>query len=214
MVDILGPRTLVPTQCLVLDCPGAAEHMWTQVDSSHHGIENWPLCGEHYVGIVSGEPWKPVHDARSPRRWLLMDNDASTAKSMPQPWTLDHLTRRHWSITNRSGFTARSVTFIACGPLLISGRKDWATNIDHLDDGHGYAVTGTAGWGGTHAKPEIRVTWYSNDRPDKVKVATLGWPGLPIHSPNLPVEVVQRPGGPWRPPTGASPSTSSRSAGV
>ena len=179
---------------MVLDCPVVAEHMWTQVDSAHRGIENWPLCGEHYLGIVSGEPWEPVHDhPRSPHRWLLMDNDESTHKSLPQLWTLDHLVRRHWSITNRSGCTARSVTFIACGPLLISGRKDWATNIDQLDDGQGYAVTGTASWGSTITKPEIRVTWYSNDRPDKMKVATLRWPAAAVSFPGPPRQDRPRP---------------------
>jgi len=129
--------------------------------------------------------------ARGKRQGVRPGDDAQVPYShlitaMPKAWTLDHLIRKHWSITNRSGYTARSVTFTTTGPLMISGRKDWKADIDQLEDGQGYAVTGTAGWSSTVNKPEIRVTWFSDDRAEEMKVATLRWPASAISFPGVP----------------------------
>ena len=104
---------------------------------------------------------------------------------LPRPWTLDRLIRRQWSITNRSGSTARSVTFTASGTLMISGSRDWTTTVAHLENGQGYAITGSAGWGSTVDKPEIRVTWFNKD-PAEMKGVTLRWPASAISFPGVP----------------------------
>ena len=57
---------------------------------------------------------------------------------MRQPWTLDRMIRQQWSITNRSGSTARSVTFAASGALMIFGQREWTIHVDRLDAGQGY----------------------------------------------------------------------------
>ena len=117
-------------------------------------------------------------DAEAPHRHL--------TQPMPKLWTLDHLIRKQWSITNRSGYTARSVRFTACGALMISGRNDWTANIDQLDDGQGFAITGASGWGSTINQPEIRVTWLSEDRPAEMQAATLRWPASARSFPGVP----------------------------
>jgi len=84
-------------------------------------------------------------DAKAPHRQL--------TQPMPKLWTLDHLIRKPWSITNRSGYTTRSVRFTTCGALTLSSRINWTANIDQLDDGQGFAICGTAGWGSTINQP-------------------------------------------------------------
>lgn len=96
--------------------------------------------------------------------------------AMRQPWTLDHLVRAQWSITNRSGYTARLVTFTAYGALIISGRRDWTATVDELHDRQGYGLTGMSAWGSTFNMPEICVTWFSDHQPDCMRVVTLQWP--------------------------------------
>ena len=98
-------------------------------------------------------------------------------------WTLDHLIRHQWSITNRSGYTARSVAFVASGALRISGSPDWTATVDQLGDGQGYGICATSAWGSTFHKPEIRVTWFSDDQPDQRSGITLHWPASAISFP-------------------------------
>jgi hypothetical protein len=104
---------------------------------------------------------------------------------LPKLWTLDHLIRRQWSITNRSGATARSVTFTASGALVISGRPEWTAHIGELGDCHGFAITGTSGWGSTFNQPQIRVTWLTDDRRDQMQAYTLRWPTSAISFPGV-----------------------------
>ena len=107
---------------------------------------------------------------------------------MRQQWTLDRLIRRHWSITNRSGHTARSITFTASGALVIFDRQGWTTTVDHLETGQGYPVVALAAWGSTIHTPELRVTWFSDQEPGHLKVTTLHWPASAISFPGAPLE--------------------------
>ena len=111
------------------------------------------------------------------------------APPMPKQWTLDHLVRRQWSITNRTGATARSVTFTASGALTISGRQGWTDHIGELSDRQGFAITGTSGWGSTFNQPEIHVTWLSDGRGEEMQACTLRWPTSAISFPGVPRQV-------------------------
>ena len=104
----------------------------------------------------------------------------------PQPWTLDRLIRQQWSITNRSGHTARSVTFTAHGALAVFGRRDWMMAIDQLDADQGYAITATSTWGSTIERPLIDVTWFDDRQPDGLLLATLRWPASAVGYPGGP----------------------------
>jgi len=108
--------------------------------------------------------------------------------AMPQPWTLDRLIRQQWSITNRSGYSARSVTFAASGALVVFGRRDWTILIDRLDSGQGYPISAMSAWGSTIYPPEIQVTWFSDQLPDHMRVATLHWPASAISFPGAPLQ--------------------------
>ena len=107
---------------------------------------------------------------------------------MPQPWTLDRLIRQQWSITNRSGYTARSVRFAASGALVVFGRRDWAIAIDRLDAGQGYPIFAMSAWGSTIYPPEIRVSWFSDQLPDHMRMATLHWPASAVSFPGAPLQ--------------------------
>ena len=93
---------------------------------------------------------------------------------MGKPWTLEHVTRERWAITNRSGHTARAVTFAAKGALVIQGDHEWAVALEQVKDGEGYPVTGRVAWGGD--KPQIRVTWVSDHEAGHRRLTTLDWP--------------------------------------
>jgi hypothetical protein len=87
--DLPDRNTGSTPQCLVLNCSGAAEQLWTDltVDARHH-LATWPVCRAHYLRLMAGEPWEAVTGgAHSYRRWMLMGEDLNT-------WPRPHPTQR------------------------------------------------------------------------------------------------------------------------
>ena len=67
-------------QCLVLSCSGQAEQVWTQTTAAtNHQPMAWPVCREHYLDLIAGDPWEAVSGGGwSFRRWLLMGDQLTT----------------------------------------------------------------------------------------------------------------------------------------
>jgi hypothetical protein len=84
--DLPSPNTGVTPQCLVLNCSGAADQVWTDVTvETRNHLVTWPVCRRHHQRLRAGEPWQAMTGGpRSYRRWILMGDDL-TATPSPHP---------------------------------------------------------------------------------------------------------------------------------